>query len=65
MLVLSRPAAEFAPKPGKRFGGAILQLQFTAGDKPGTYRPTLALLKDPADPARGDGSRYIYTVVVE
>ena len=64
-LLLSRPAAEFAPKPGKRFGGAILQLQFTAGDKPGAYRPTLALLKDPADPAKGDGSRYIYTVVVE
>ena len=64
-LLLSRPAAEFAPKPGKRFGGAILQLQFTAGDKPGAYRPTLALLEDPADPAKGDGSRYVYTVVVE
>ena len=64
-LVLSRPAAEFAAKPGKRFGGAIMQLQFTAGDKPGAYRPTLALLKDPADPAKGDGSRYTYTVVVE
>lgn len=64
-LLLSRPAAEFAPKPGKRFGGAILQLQFTAGDKPGAYRPTLALLKDPADPAKGDGSRYVYTIVVE
>jgi len=64
-LLLSRPAAEFAPKPGKRFGGAIMQLQFTAGDKPGLYRPTLALLEDPADPAKGDGSRYTYTIVVE
>lgn len=63
--VLSRPAAELAPKAGKRFGGTIMQLQFTAGDRPGIYRPTLALLRDPADPAKGDGSRYTYTVVVE
>jgi hypothetical protein len=64
-LVLSRPADEFDPKMGKRFGGALMQLQFAAGDKPGRYRPTLALLTDPADPAKGDGSSYTYTIVVE
>ena len=63
--VLSRPASEFAPKPGKRFGGAIMQLQFSAGNKPGKYRPTLALLRDPGDLSSGDGSRYTYTIVVE
>jgi hypothetical protein len=64
-LLLSRPADEFDPKMGKRFGGAVMQLQFTAGDKPGLYRPTLALLADPADPAKGDGSSYAYTIVVD
>ena len=64
-LLLSRPAAEFAPKPGKRFGGAIMQLQFTAGSKAGKYRPTLALLRDPGNLNSGDGSRYTYTIVVQ
>ena len=64
-LVLSRPTTEVAPQAGKRWGGAILELQFTAGDKPGKYRPTLALLKDPADLASGDGASYTYTIVVE
>jgi hypothetical protein len=40
-------------------------LQFTAGSLPGKYRPTLALLKDPANPDAGDGSAYTYTIVVE
>ncbi len=64
-LDLSRPAAAFDPKAGKRFGGAIMQLEFTAGSKPGKYRPTLALLRDPNDLASGDGARYTYTIVVE
>lgn len=64
-IVLSKPASAFAPKPGKRFGGAIMQLQFTAGDKPGKYRPTLALLRNPSDLSSGDGSRYTYTIIVK
>ena len=63
--VLSKPAAAYAPKPGKRFGGAIMQMRFTAGSKPGQYRPTLALLREPGDLNSGDGSRYTYTLVVE
>lgn len=55
--VLSQPAAKFHPKVGKRFGGAIMQLQFKAGDKPGKYRPTLALLREPGDVNSGDSSR--------
>ena len=62
--VLSQPTGKFHPKVGKRFGGAIMQLQFTAGDKPGIYRPTLALLREPGDLNSGDGSRYTYTIVV-
>ncbi len=62
--MLSRPSAEAIGKPGKRWGGAIMLLQFTAGDKPGKYRPTLTLLRDPKDPSRGDGSQYTYTIVV-
>ena len=63
--VLSQPTEALAPKPGKRWGGAIMKLAFTAGSKPGLYRPTLALLKDPRDPSSGDGSQYTYTIVVE
>ncbi len=63
--VLSQATAEVAPKPGTRWGGAMMQLQFTAGSKPGKYRPTLALLRDPGDLSSGDGSAYTYTIVVE
>jgi hypothetical protein len=63
--LLSQSTAEVAPKPGKRWGGAIMLLQFTAGDKAGRYRPTLALLRDPGDLSSGDGSRYTYTIIVE
>jgi len=63
--VLSQPATRFNRKVGRRFGGAVMQLQFTAGNKPGIYRPTLALLRDPKDLNSGDGSRYTYTIVVE
>ena len=63
--MLSQPTEAVAPKPGKRWGGAIMKLAFTAGNEPGLYRPTLALLKDPQNPASGDGSEYTYTIVVE
>ena len=62
---LSQPVTAIAPKVGKRFGGAIMQLQFNAGSKSGFYRPTLALLRDPANQNSGDGSQYTYTIVVE
>jgi len=64
VATLSRPTAAFSAGAGKRFGGAIMQVEFTAGDKPGLYRPTFALLKDPSDPASGDGSSYTYTIAV-
>ena len=64
-LLLSQATAEVAEKPGKRWGGAMMQLHFTAGSLPGKYRPTLALMKDPENPAAGDGSAYTYTIVVE
>ena len=63
--LLSQPTAEVAAKPGKRWGRAIMMLQFAAGDKAGKYRPTLALLRDPGDLSSGDGSLYTYTIVVE
>jgi hypothetical protein len=40
-------------------------LQFTGGDKPGLYRPTVALLRDHHDLASGDGSSYTFTIVVK
>ena len=64
-LALSHPADEVSPKVGKRFGGAVMSLAFTAGNKPGKYRPTLALLSDPGDIASENGSRYTYTIVVK
>ncbi len=63
--MLSQAAAKVVPKAGQRWGGAIMQLRFTAGSLPGKYRPTLALLADPDNPAAGDGSSYTYTIVVE
>lgn len=64
-LDLSSPASAYNPKAGKRFGGAIALLQFTAGDKPGLYRPTVALLRDHHDLNSGDGSAYTFTIVVK
>ncbi len=63
--VLSAPTETIAAKPGKRFGGAIMQLQFTGGSVAGKYHPTLALLADPDDLSSGDGSAYTYTIIVE
>jgi hypothetical protein len=62
---LSRPTSAYHAKFGRIFGGAIALLQFTAGSKPGLYRPTLALLSDPTNPASPDGSSYTYTIVVK
>ncbi|MBT3399112.1 MAG: hypothetical protein HN420_03885, partial [Rhodospirillaceae bacterium] len=44
---------------------AIMQVQFTTGTTKGKYRPTFALLLDPDDPARGDGTSYTYTVIAQ
>ena len=63
--MLSVPTQKIAPKPGKRFGGAVMTLEFSAGDKKGFYHPTLALLADPSDLSSGDGSTYTYTIIVE
>jgi len=63
--LLSQATADVAAKPGKRWGGSMLQLQFTAGSVAGKYTPTVALLAYPDDFSAGDGSSYTYTVVVE
>ncbi len=62
---LSILTEKMAPKPGKRWGGSMLMLQFTGGSKPGKYRPTVALMKNPDDPASGDGSAFTYTIQVQ
>jgi hypothetical protein len=61
---LSRPSSAYHATFGPVFGGAVGLLQFTAGDKPGLYRPTLALLRDADDIDSGDGSSYTFTIVV-
>lgn len=63
--LLSAATETLVPKAGKRWGGALMRLQFTAGSLAGKYRPTLVLLKDPEDLGSGDGSSYTYTIVVE
>lgn len=63
--LLSQATADVAEKPGKRWGGSMMQLQFKAGSLPGKYQPTVALLKDPGDYSAGDGSSYTYTIVVK
>ena len=62
---LSKPSSAYHAKFGQIFGGAVMLLQFTAGDKPGLYRPTLALLSDPNNIQSDDGSSYTFTIVVE
>jgi hypothetical protein len=62
---LTKHSAAYHAKFGPIFGGAVGLLQFTAGDKPGLYQPTLALLADPTDIASDDGSQYTFTIRVE
>ena len=62
---LSVPTSDIAAKAGKRWGGSMLQLAFTSGDKAGQYRPTVTLLADPADTASADGAAFTYTVIAE
>ncbi len=63
--MLSAATETLVPKAGKRWGGAQMRLQFTAGSLAGKYRPTLVLLRDPEDLGSGDGSSYTYTIVVK
>jgi hypothetical protein len=63
--LLSQLVSDLSPKRGKRFGGAIMQVQLQAGTQKGTLRPTFALLNDPDNLASGDGTFYTYTVIVE
>ncbi len=63
--VLSVPTTDIAAKPGTRWGGSMLMLSFTTGNKAGQYSPTITLLADPADINSGDGASYTYTVVAQ
>ncbi|MGI9353347.1 MAG: hypothetical protein ACR2O3_17440 [Rhizobiaceae bacterium] len=62
---LSVPTSRYNERAGANIGGAIMQVVFIAGDKPGLYKPTLSLLKLPGDIASGIGSSTTYTIVVE
>lgn len=62
---LTRPSAAYHPVFGPIFGGAVGLLQFTAGNMPGIYHPTVALLADPSEPSAGISSSYTYTVRVK
>ncbi len=53
-IMLSIDTAKMAPKPGKRWGGSMLMLNFTAGSAKGKYKITTTLL---------NGASYTYTVV--
>ncbi len=63
--LLSAATETLVPKAGKRWGGAQMRLQFTAGSLAGKYRPTLVLLRESENLASGVGSSYTYTIVVE
>lgn len=64
-IMLSTATAKIAPKPGKRWGGALMFLKFKAGDKPGIYRATTTLLVQPGMTMGGMGSSYTYTIVAK
>jgi len=65
VATLSRPTAAFERGPGTAVGGGVMLLEFVAGDTPGIYRPTLALLSNLDDITSPDGSLYTYTIVVQ
>jgi len=65
VATLSRPTAAFEFGPGTAVGGGVMLLEFVAGDTPGLYRPTLALLSNLDDITSQDGSLYTYTIVVQ
>lgn len=62
---LSVSTSRFNERAGASIGGAIMQVVYIAGDKPGIYRPTFILLNEPGNLMSDDGSAYTYTVVVE
>ena len=64
VATLSRPTAAFEFGPGTAMGGGVMVLEFVAGDTPGLYRPTVALLSNLDDITSPDGSLYTYTIVV-
>jgi len=51
-------------KTGTVFASATLLAAASANAK-GKYRPTFALLLDPDDPMRGDGTSCTYTVIAQ
>jgi len=63
--MLSQATAEIVPAAGQRWGGAIMQLQYRAGNLASMYRPTVALLARPGKLNSSDVSSYTYTIVVE
>ncbi len=64
-LQLSRPTGAYNQRAAAQLGGAIMLLEFVAGDKKGIYRASFALLSDPADMTGPDGSTYTYSIAVE
>jgi hypothetical protein len=62
---LSKPSAAYNARVGTYFQGTIGLLQFTTGNKPGIYRPTVALLREPGNLASGDGASYTFTVIAK
>ena len=62
---LSAPTSAFDKRAGQKLGGAVMLLEFIAGDKKGVYRSTFTLLADPDDASSPDGSSYSYSVVVK
>ena len=62
---LSNPTAAYNERAAQTIGGAIMQVVYVAGNKPGRYRIEFILLERPGDLNSKDGSSFTYTVVVE
>ncbi len=62
---LSTHTSRFNERAGESIGGAILQLVFIAGDKPGLYRIGYSLLGKPGDFSTLNEPRFAYTIVVQ
>lgn len=62
---LSVHTERFNERAGATIGGAIMQVVFIAGNRPGLYRIGFAMLGTPGQPDTARDPDFHYTVVVE
>lgn len=62
---LSSHTENFHPRAGQQIGGAVMQVVYVTGDKPGLYQLKFTLFEKPGDLNSIDGSSATYSIVAE